>query len=208
MIENTTRQNVHLFVLFIIILLIPGCFGGNAPKVTYYSLSSAEWLGEVNVVASLPDVTLGVGPITLPGSLKRSQVVTRQSTNQYVFDDFHRWSGDLEKDVTSVLGQNLSILLGVGRVGVFPWDDEDDFQPTYLVEMNIIRLDGALDGEAVLSARWTVVDAEEKTYLGGGKIVCRQPLEETGYESLVKAESQVLADLSKEFAGEFLTLLK
>ena len=208
MIENTARQNVHFFVLFIIILLLPGCLGGNAPKVTYYSLSSMEWLGEVNVVASRPDVALGVGPIILPESLKRSQVVTRQFTNQYVFDDFHRWSGDLEEDVAAVLGQNLSILLGVGRVGVFPWDDEDDFQPTYLVEMNIIRLDGALDGEAVLSARWTVVDTEEKTYLGAGKIVCRQPLEEASYEALVKAESQVLADLSKKFAGEFLALLK
>ena len=193
-------------LLLCCVLLVTGCIGRKSPEVTYYSLLTMEQMGEVQPVSSHPEIKLGVGPITIPASLKRSQVATRQHGNQYAFDEFNRWAGVLEKDITNVVGDNLGVLLGVEKVGFFPWMHH--FTPSYRVIVDIQRLDGSLDGEAVLGARWAVADAEGKELLAGDKIVLRQPLHESGYAALVKAESLLVAELSKKIAVEINGLLK
>ena len=165
-----------------------------------------EQVGEVQAISSHPEIRLGVGPITIPDSLKRSQIATRQHGNQYGFDDFNRWAGVLEKDLTSVLGDNLGDLLGVEKVGYFPWIHY--FKPTYRVVIDVVRLDGSLDGEAVLSARWAVADADGKELLAGGKSDYRLPLQGSDYAALIKAESLLVAELSNKVAGEINDLLK
>jgi uncharacterized lipoprotein YmbA len=193
-------------LLLCCVLLLSGCLGRKSPEVTYYSLLTMEQLGEVQAIASHPDVKLGIGPITIPDSLKRTQVATRQHGNQYKFDEFNRWAGVLEKDFTEVLGDNLGVLIGVDKIGFFPWMHH--FIPTYRVVIDIQRFDGSLGGEAVLGARWVIADAKGKGVLAGGKIVLRQSLEESTYTALIKAESQLVAKLSKEIAGEIDALVK
>ena len=193
-------------LLLCCVLLVTGCIGRKSPEVTYYSLLTMEQMGEVQPVSSHPEIKLGIGPITIPASLKRSQVATRQHGNQYAFDEFNRWAGVLEKDITNVVGDNLGVLLGVEKVGFFPWMHY--FTPSYRVIVDIQRLDGSLDGEAVLGARWAVADAEGKEFLAGDKIVLRQPLQEASYAALVKAESLLVAELSKRIADEINGLLK
>ncbi len=198
------RKSSAGVVLFVVILILSGCLGRSSPTVTYYSLLNMEQLGDVQSVASLPEIKLGIGPVTIPDSLKRSQVATRQHGNQYAFDEFNRWAGILEKDITSVMGDNLGQLLGVEKVGFFPWMHH--FKPTYRVIVEVLRLDGAIDGEAVLSARWVVADTDGKDYLAGKKSVYRQPLGDASYAALIKAESQLVAKLSQEIALEIAAL--
>jgi hypothetical protein len=206
MIEYRIRKCGAGVVLLVVVLLLSGCLSRSSPKVTYYSLLTMNQLGEVQSVASLPDVKLGIGPITIPDSLKRSQIATRQHGNQYEFDEFNRWAGILERDLTSVLGDNIGQLLGVEKVGFFPWMHY--FKPSYRVMVDVIRLDGALDGEAVLSARWSISDSEGNEFLVGKKNVYRQPLEDTSYAALIKAESKLVAELSKEIAGGIVALVE
>ena len=199
----------HVFkkwaLLICCVLLVTGCIGRKSPDVSYYSLLTMEQLGEVKAIDSHPDLRLGIGPITIPDSLKRSQVATRQHGNQYAFNEFNRWAGVLEKDITAVVGDNLGVLLGVKKIGVFPWMHY--FTPSYRVVIDFQRLDGSLDGEAVLGARWAVADAEGKELLAGGKVVLRQPLQGSGYADLVKAESLLVAELSNKIASEINGLL-
>ena len=188
------------------VLLLAGCIGRKSPEVSYYSLLTIEQLGEVIAISSHPELSLGIGPVTIPDSLKRSQVATRQHGNQYAFDEFNRWAGVLERDLTMVLGDNLGALLDVKKVGTFPWLNY--FTPTYRVVIDIQRFDGSLGGDAVLDARWAVADAEGKESLAGGKITLSQPLQGPGYAALVKAESLLVAELSKTLAGEIDRLVK
>ena len=193
-------------LLLCCVLLVTGCIGRKSPEVTYYSLLTMEQMGEVQPVSSHPEIKLGIGPITIPASLKRSQVATRVQGNQYAFDEFNRWAGVLEKDITAVVGDNLGVLLGVEKIGFFPWMHY--FTPSYRVVIDFQRFDGSLDGEAVLGARWAVADAEGKEFLAGDKIVLRQPLQEASYAALVKAESLLVAELSKKIAGEINGLIE
>jgi hypothetical protein len=165
-----------------------------------------EQMGETESLASLPEVRLGVGPVSIPDSLKRSQIATRQQGNQFEFAEFNRWAGVLERDITSVVGDNLGQLLGVDKVGFFPWMHH--FNPTYRVMIDIIRFDGSLEGEAVLSTRWAISDSEGKNFLAGKKSDYRQPLADASFAALIKAESQLLAALSKEIAAEIVAQKK
>lgn len=192
-------------LLFCCVLLISGCIGRKSPEVTYYSLMTMEQLGEVQAISSHPEIKLGVGPISIPDSLKRSQVATRQHGNQYAFDEFNRWAGVLEKDIAAVVGDNIGLLLGIDKIGDYPWMNH--FKPTYRVIIDIQRMDGSLDSEAVLGARWAVADSEGREFLAGGKVDFRHTLQGPGYTSLVKAESILVAELSKKIAGEINGLL-
>jgi len=193
-------------ILLVCLSLMTGCLNRNVPHVTYFSFLTMEQLGETQVLASLPDVKLGIGPITIPDRLKRAQIATRQQGNQYEFDEYHRWAGVLENDLTSVLGENLGQLLGTDKIDLFPWMNY--FTPTYRLVIDILRLDGALEGEAVLSARWAIASTDGKESLASGRSDHRQPLKEASFAALVHAESQMIAELSKEIAKELVTLQK
>ena len=206
MIGHVMQKSLQWILVLVALLLATGCLSRSAPKVTYYSLLTMEQLGETDVLASLPEVRLGVGPVSIPDSLKRSQVATRQQSNQFAFNEFHRWAGVLEKDISAVLGDNFGQLLGVDKVAFFPWMHH--FKPTYRVAVDVIRFDGTLEGEAVLSVRWAIADTDGKDFLAGGKSVYRQPLADASYAALIKAQSQLLAELSKEVAGEIVALEK
>lgn len=206
MIGHVMQKSLQWALVLVTLLLVTGCISRSAPTVNYYSLMTLEQLGDTQAIAALPEVRLGVGPVTIPDSLKRSQIATRQQGNRYEFAEFNRWAGVLEKDITAVLGDNLGQLLGVEKVGFFPWMQH--FKPTYRVMIDVVRFDGALDGEAVLSVRWAVADSSGENFLAGGRSDYRQPLEEANYAALVKAESQLLAALSKEVAGVIVALQK
>ena len=198
MMRSIICQSSRWAAILAVAVLLSGCIGRSSPKVTYFSLLTAEQLNTEQTIASLPEVNLGIGPITIPDSLKRSQIATRQQGNQYEFNEFNRWVGILEKDLSYVLGENLGQLLGVDSIGFFPW--RPHFQPTYRVTLDVIRLDGSLDGDAVLSVHWAVADANGETSLAGGKSDYRQPLEDKTYPALIKAESQLVAQMSHEIA--------
>lgn len=204
MIRYVARLLVGCLLLFTF-LLLSGCVGRSSPQVNYFSLLSIEQLGEPRSIAAHPEVRLGVGPVTIPESLKRSQIVTRKHGNYYEFNDFNRWAGVLEKDLAAVVGDNLGILLGTQKLDYFPWMRH--FTPTYRVVIDIQRLDGALAGEAVLAARWAVADSEGRELLAAGRNVLRQPLQEAGFAGLVKAESLLVADLCEKVAEEIELLI-
>jgi uncharacterized lipoprotein YmbA len=202
-----TRYLVRIAGLLVAcLLLLAGCFGRRAPHVSYFSLLTMEQLDEPQVIASLPEMRLGVGPVAIPDSLKRAQIATRRHGNQHEFSEFNRWAGVLEKDLATVLGENLGQLLGTEKIDTFPF--LYNFKQAYRVVVEVVRLDGALDGEAVLSARWTIADTGGKEFLAIGKNDYRQPLSDASFTALVLAESQLLAALSKDIATQIAALAK
>ncbi|MBE0574646.1 MAG: membrane integrity-associated transporter subunit PqiC [Desulfuromonadales bacterium] len=198
MITIRLRIIIRLIGLLLTCVVIAGCFGKQSPRVTYYSLLTMEQLGATDAAQSEPDLRIGIGPITIPDVLRRTQIVTRDAQNIYRFDEFHRWAGVLEKDFAYVLGNNLGDLLGVEQIAFFPWMHH--FSPTHRVIIDVVQFDGDLTGEAILSARWAIVDKEGKVSLAGGKSDYKQPVKGGDYAGLVKAESLLLAELSKEIA--------
>jgi len=147
------------------------------------------------------DVSLGIGPVTVPEYLKKSQIATRLGDgNRYQFDEFHRWAGIIEKDIASAIGNNLGAMLGSDRIAFFPWMHY--FKPQYRVVIEIIQFDSDLNSDAVLSSRWAVADGPGENILISGKSDFRRTLENPSYDALVDAEKLLLADLSRDIADQ------
>lgn len=189
---------VSIALAYFLVLLVTGCIRPGSPDVTYYSLMTMEQLGSRDIIAGLKDKQIGVGPVNIPDSLKRSQVATRQPNNKYTFSEFHRWAGTLEDDIALVLANNIGELLEVEQVAIFPWMTY--FKPDYRVVVDIQRFDGYLEGEAVLEARWVITDSKGEKLLYSGKNSFTHTLKNSDYPSLISAQSQLLLDLSIEIA--------
>ncbi|MGW8313715.1 MAG: PqiC family protein [Desulfuromonadales bacterium] len=204
------RKQCHLvriaILLLVILLLLPGCIKRSAPQVTYFTLLTLKQMGDTQTLAALPELKLGVGPITIPDRLKRAQIATSRHGNEFEFNEFNRWAGMLETDLTEVLGENLNQLLGTEKVGFFPWAYQ--FKPDYRIMVDVLRLEGALAGDVILSARWMVLDAAGKDVLARGKSEYQQQAEGKDFADLIRAESQLVGMLSKELAGKISILAK
>lgn len=195
-----SRYIVRSLILLVGLIVLSACVSRQAPIVNYYVLLNQSQLGDQQTIADYPDVKLGIGPIKVPDSLKRTQIATRQHGNQFAFDEFNRWAGVLEKDLEVVIGENMGLLLGIGQIGHFPWLAH--FRPDYRVILDIQRMDGELNKEAILEVRWSVADSSGKTQLAGTRTVLKRPVVEPGYAGLVKAESLLIAEFSTIVAKE------
>lgn len=196
--KEMTQRLILVMVLGIWGLSVSGC--ATTQPTQFYLLSS---LTKPNVPAKSTGETsglsLGIGPINLPKYLDRPQIVTRASRNSLTLGEFHKWAEQLEDNVGQVMAENLSILLSTDRVELFPWRLQRSID--YQVILDVIQFDRNPDGDALLLARWSIVDDKGHPVLRGKKSRVTAKPNGQDYESLVEALSKTLADFSREIAG-------
>lgn len=189
----------NLMALIGVALLVLGmtaCGGRTRPSV-FYALNAMDHYSSA-AQASTKDLRVGVGPVRLPDYLNRPQIVVREGKNRLVVDEFHRWGGALEDEILRVLTENLGELLGSEKVRGYA---DELQQADYRVGIAFRRFEG-VDGEAaLLQASWSILSPRTADLLKTRKGVFRVPVAEPGdYESIVSAQSEALAALSREIA--------
>jgi uncharacterized protein len=184
------------------LLVMSGCT--TTPPTRFYvlpALSSADTTSGVS--AAKRELTIGVGPVTLPAYLDRPQIVTRVSRARLNLADFDQWAASLQDTLPRVLAENLSLLIPTDRVALFPWSRS--LAIDYQVLVDVIRFDGGVGNEVVLAARWAIADAD------GKEIIMRQsrfqsPAAAQDHEATVIAMSRTLEALSREITATLLIL--
>ena len=104
-------------------------------------------------------ISLGVGPVRLPGYLDRREILTRVSQSRLDVSQNDRWAEPLDENLTHVLAQNLSVLLGSDAVISYPWPIAKG--PDYRVTVEVLQFECNSALEAQLSARWWVTDRND-----------------------------------------------
>jgi uncharacterized lipoprotein YmbA len=174
--------------------------------VEFYTLNSViETPATAQVAAADQDLAIGVGPMVIPKTIARPQIVTRSGPNRLEVDEFHRWAGSLREDFLRVLSANLSILLKTNWVATHPW--EDYFKPTYRIVLDVHQFDGSLGEQVLLNVTWTITGQDGRKALLVRKSIITQPVSGKDYEAFVSAKSRVLATFSREIATEIKNLL-
>ena len=122
----------------------------------------------------------------------------RVAQSRFDLSENDRWAEPLDENLTHVLAQNLSVLLGSDRVIAFPWPL--DLKPHYRVEIQVLRFESDSAGEAQLSARWAVIDdtGKETPNLKASRLT--RAAKEKSTDGAVAALSETVADLSREIA--------
>lgn len=191
--QRTRRPWLPAAMAATLLLMQAGCM--TTTPMQFYTL---------NATAAAPAVAdnalvLAVGPIDLPEYLQRPQIVTRLDSNRLKVDEFHRWGGALEEEISRVLSRDLGALLGTQRVYSYPSRVVPDTQ--LRVAVNIRSFDGDLGGEAVLDAAWSLFDDRDNRLLDTRQAVYRMPVEGADYAAYAAALSDGLAQLSRDIAA-------
>jgi uncharacterized lipoprotein YmbA len=148
--------------------------------------------------SSLARISLGIGPIKLPGYLDRQEIVTRAAQNRFDISEYDRWAEPLDENFARVLAQNLSALLRAERISAYPWPT--DKRPNYQVEIEVLRFEANAEQDVQLSARWAVLDANKKHLIQYRESRLARSTNARSTEAAVAALSEALGDLSREIA--------
>ncbi len=173
---------------------ITGC-ASNGQPVRYFTLEPIDELTLPPPIASV----VAVGPVDVPDYLDRPQIVTRRGGNELVFDEFNRWGGPIDDEVTRLLVRHLGKALGRTQVLSYPsrlaakWD--------LRVALELKRFDGRMDGDVLLLVNWSLLDEAL-----GERLVTRQGEYATsseaggGYPAYVEALSRLAGELGRDIA--------
>ncbi|WP_460031038.1 PqiC family protein [Megalodesulfovibrio paquesii] len=177
-----------------------------APAVTPDTAAAAITGGLADAAASPGCLTLGVGPVTLPGYLDREQMVTREDDHSVDVAEFDRWAEPLDRAFARTLAANLAARLGqassarrcVRPVVSYPFPQ--GALPDLQVTMQLFRHDCQPGKDCVLDAAWVVLDARGVVQASGaGRYV--QPLPETSYAAMASALSRLNTLCADEVAA-------
>jgi len=175
--------------LLLILTLLAGC--ATTPQARFYALNAA-----VPAASATSNLSLALGPVTLPEYLDRPQMVTRTGGNRLTVDEFNRWGGSLEEEIGRVLAQYLGRRLGAQHVYSYPSRIAADTD--YRIAVEIRSFDGMLGGEVHLDVAWSLID--ERT----GKVVQTHQTAYQGltggadYDAYAAALSELLARLGDD----------
>ena len=149
-------------------MLCAGCFGKSQPS-RFYTLSAMEQAAAGALpVSPARDVAIGIGPIKIADYLDRSEIVTRTGDNRLELAEYDQWAGSFEDNLTQVMADNIGVMVPTERIYLYPWPTSLTLD--YQVVLDIVRCDGRLNGEVLLTARWRVL-AGAKTKSPGGQTI-------------------------------------
>jgi uncharacterized lipoprotein YmbA len=153
--------------------------------------------------AASSNLSVAVGPVSVPAAVDRPQIVINTSANQVTVDDFNRWAAPLQDNLARVVAENLVALLGAPRVTLFPQTLGADVD--YRVQIEIRNFESAPGKSASLDAVWSVRRSKDgKTETG--RTSAREKVDGNDYEALAAAHSRGVARLSQDIADAVLRL--
>ena len=178
-----------------------GCASSKMSR--FYTLTPVSGAGEpYKTVPGGQGIAVAVGPVAIPDYLDRPQILTRSGARELRLAEFDRWAGSLEKDISRVLVENLSVLLAKDGVTVLRWGrDAYPFPAEYRVGIDVSRFEGTIGESVTLAAQWSVSREGDKKILVARESIVKEPVEGQDYDALVAAMSRALAGLSREIAA-------
>jgi uncharacterized lipoprotein YmbA len=199
------RFNPLKIIIITALLILPGgCAHTESAK--FYVLNSLTGSNAViKPEAGHNKLTLGIGPINLPEYLDRPQIMTRTGGNELEYTEFHQWAEPLKDNFARVLGENLSVLMDTNRIHQFPWrrSAEIDYQLT----VDVINFDGNLEGNSVLTVRWTLYGKDRDKALILQKSTFKQAATGKDYQAMVSALNKTLEQFSRDVENAIHSLI-
>lgn len=179
-----------LRALLLAALLVAGC--SSPPKTNFYTLAPAPAAASADAKVSY---SVAIGPVALPESLDRPQMVLRTGANQVAIAEFERWAGPLKNEIALAIAGGLKAQLGGASVFTYPQGTSADVA----VSIDVQRFDSALGEAATVEVLWQVRPA--KGAPRSGRSLVREAAGGAGYDALVAAHGRALAAVSGDLAA-------
>ena len=137
-----------------------------------------------------------VGPVSIPASVDRPEMVVQLAPNQVRVDEFNRWAAPLNDAIARAVAGNLLTLLGTPDVATAP---SANLPTAYRVTLDVQRFESGPGQTVLVDAIWAVSKPA-----GGrarsGRTSSREAAQGDGFDALAAAHSRALAQVSNDIA--------
>ena len=178
-------------VLGLLMLLLAAC--GSSPPTRFYALDAP---GAAPGVRALPGPSIAVGPVTMPESVDRAQLVTRRAANELRIEEFSQWAAPLGAEIARVIAEQLSLQWPEARVTP---SAAAPAQPDLRVAIDVRRFELTPGEGAALDATWSV--SSEGRVLRSGRAAFTEAASDPSMEALVAAQSRGVVRLARDIAA-------
>src|SRR5262249_36013635 len=148
------------------------------------------------------------GPVEIPDSIDRQQIVTRTGANELVVAEFDRWGSSLDSQISSSLVATLGARLAPEQIAVAPWRSAIfSGCATWRAAGRVARLDGGPGQAVVLQGRWELIaqSGGKQQSLGVREATVTEKIEGAGYEAVVAAMQRALVRFGQQMADAVAT---
>jgi uncharacterized lipoprotein YmbA len=190
------------FTIVVVALATGLATGCASPPSHFYTLSRTATAAG-GMAAATANLTVVVGPVSIPAIVDQPQIVVSTGANQVTLDEFHRWASPLRSDIARVVAVDLVAILGTPRVSLF--QQSLNAAADFRVAIEVQGFESAPGEAATLDAVWQVRrtrDGRAQT----GRTTVREPTDGTGFDALAAAHSRALARLSTDIAASISAL--
>jgi uncharacterized lipoprotein YmbA len=203
---NSLSSRLIGVVLGFLAALPLGC--ASSPSTRFFVLSPVSGFEKMGNREGEHCFAIGIGPVKIPEYLNQRGIATRLTQNELTLHEFAKWAEPLEDNISRTLGENLSSMLCIRSIAVFPWRGQTPID--YRIDVHVIRMDGVLGGSALIEVSWSLADGvdRKKPALMTKRSSYREPTGAGDYGAFVSAQSRNLASLSREIAEAILQLSK
>ena len=177
-------------------LFVLGCLGPSPTRAPRLFVLDAT----VPAVSGAKlDVSIGVGPVSLPKRLDRPQILTRTTDYEVRLAEFDQWAEPLDRSFARAVAENLARSIPTDRVAVYPWNRRAGID--WKIEIDVTRFEREADGSVTLAASWRLIgEGERETFHFGASTLHETPNLSTA-GALVAAMSRAVGALSSEIAA-------
>ncbi len=191
-----TAIPTRIALITLILILLSGCVALKMDR--HYLLSAIK--PESKSGAQSAPLLLVLKPLELPNYVKQSEILTRERGSTVSLSKMHRWAEPMINGVERVLIQDLAQRIN-GEI--LPYAQRLQAPKIdYFILVNITDFIGTLGQEAIMNVHWQILDGKRQKALHFKHARYREPLADRNYETLVSAQSRLLARLSEDLSGE------
>lgn len=146
------------FAIIFALFILGGC--SNSPDPNFYLLQPT---GGANSGESQKDLTIKIGQVSIPDHLSDPRIFTYVQGNQFSTSEFDRWAEPLDRNISSVVAKNLSVLLGTNKIinarSALP------ATPNFTIDINVTQFSIELGNSVRLEALWTLASSNDEESL-------------------------------------------
>lgn len=136
-----------------LLLLFAGC--ASSPDARFYTLSTPPAVPPHDASGiGRPHYSVAVGPVSVPETVDRPQLVIRRGDHRIEITELHRWAQPLRLEIAGAIANGLERRLPHARVALYNMQTVRD--PDCRVQMDIERFDAILDDAVTMQGWWTV----------------------------------------------------
>lgn len=181
----------RLLILASVATIAAAC-GTSAPSRFYTLGPSAIANGAAPMAAKV-----SVGPVSIPGSVDRPEMVVQIAPSRVELDEFNRWASPLDDAIARAIAVDLTVLLGTPDVATVPLVN---FAPDWRVTIDVQRFDSIAGEAALVDAVW-VVRRTSDGRTRSGRTVARETVAGNDAAELATAHGRAVAQISADVAG-------